>query len=147
MTVGWAETALDPLALDLSLESRDAAVKGFFLFCGDCGAGGAVSAATSVVSSSNGGKGRFNLREDFLDFNVLTGGGPSEMFERPLDDLVTLCCYGCQVVKMGVKIVGQVCSLGENAGFSMEWVRVGRGDNVVDYLGGGRQSERILSPR
>ena len=64
MAVGGAETALDPLALDFRLELRDAAVEGFFLFGGDGGVGGAGAAdnAAAVSFSSNGGKGRFNLR-------------------------------------------------------------------------------------
>ena len=68
------------------------------------------------------------------------------MVERPLDDLVTACLCGLKVIKMGVKISGQVRALGENAGLSVEWGRVGCGDDVVDKLGGGRRSERILSP-
>ena len=145
MAVGGAEPALDPLALDGRLELRDAAVEGFFLCGGDSAAGGAGAAA--VVLSSNGGKGRFKLREEFLDFVVLARGGPSDIFERPLDDLVTVCGCGCQVVKMGVKIVIQVRALGENAGFSLEWGRVGRGDDIVEELGGGRLSKLILPPR
>ena len=97
---------LDPLALDCRLELRDVAVKGFFLFGGDSGVGGAgAAAAAAVVSSSNGGKGGFNLREEFLDFSGLTGGGPSKIVEHLLDIIVTVCCCGFQVVKMGVKIV------------------------------------------
>ena len=139
---------MNPLALDCCLELRDAAVEGFFLFGSDGGTGGACAsaAAAAVVSSYNGGKGGFNLRKEFLDFDVLTGGGPSKMVERPLDDIVTVCRCGRQVVEMGVKIIGQVCALGENAGFSVEWGRVGRGDDIVDELGGGRRSERILYP-
>ena len=110
---------MDPLALDCRLELRDAAVEGFFLFGGDGGVGGSGAAAT-VVLYSNGGKGGFNLREEFIDFNVLAGGGPSDMVEHPLENLVTVCCCNRQVVEMGVKIVGQVRALGENAGFSME---------------------------
>ena len=151
VTVGGAEPSLDPLALDFRLELRDAAVEGLFLFGGDGGVGGsgaaAASASAAVVSSSNGGKGGFNLREEFLDFAVLSSGGPSDMVERPLDDLITMCRHGCQVVKMGVKIVGQVCALGKNVGFSVEWGRVGLGDDVVDELGGRRRYERIISPR
>ena len=98
---------VDNAALDCQLELRDAAVEGFFLFGGDSGVGGAgAAAAAAVISSSNGGKGGFNLRKEFLDFGVLTGGGPSKIFEHPLDDIVTVCCCGCQVVKIGVKIVG-----------------------------------------
>ena len=51
---------------------------------------------------------------------MLDCGGLIEMFERPLDNLVTVCGCGCQVFDMGVEIVGQVCALGENAGFSLE---------------------------
>ena len=69
------------------------------------------------------------------------------MVERSLDNLVTVCCCCCQVVKVGVKIVGQIRVLGENAGFSVEWGTVGFGDNIMDKLGGSRRSERILSPR
>ena len=127
------------------MELRDAAVEGFFLFVGDGGVGGAGAAAAAIVSSSNGGKGGFNLREEFLDFAVLVSGRPSRMVDRPLDDFVTVCCCGCQVDKMGVKIVGQIRALGDNAGFSVEWDRVGCGDNVVDELGGGRRSKRIIS--
>ena len=66
------------------------------------------------------------------------------MVERTLDDIVTLCGCVRQVVEMGVV---QVRALGGNMGFSVEWGRVGRGDNVVDKLGGGRHSKLILSPR
>ena len=112
------------------------------------GAGAANAAASAaVVSSSNGGKGGFNLREKFLYFAVLDSGGLSEMVERPLDNVVTVCHCGCQVFEMGAKIVGQVCALGENAGFSVEWGRVGRGDDVLDELGGHRHSKLILYPR
>ena len=45
---------------------------------------------------------------------VLTGGGPSELVGHPLEDLVSLRGGGCQVVKMGVEIVGQFCALREN---------------------------------
>ena len=85
MDVGGAEPALGPLALDCRLELRDAAVEGFLLFGGD---GGVVDAGASttaaIVPSSNGGKGGFNLREEFLDFAVLASGGPSNMVERTL---------------------------------------------------------------
>ena len=144
MAVGGAEPALDPLALDGCLELRDAAVKGFFLFGGDGVVGGAGAA---VVLSSNGWKGGFNLREEFLDFAALACGGQSEMVDCPLDDIVTVCGCDRQVVEIGIAIVGQVRALGENAGFSVEWGRVGRGDDVVGKLGGGGRSERILSPR
>ena len=103
--------------------------------------GAGAAAAAAVVPSYNGGKGGFNLCEEFLDFAVLASGGPSEMVERPLDDLVTVCCCGRQVVKMGVEIVVHICALGEKAGFSVEWGRVGHGEYVVDQLGGGRRSE------
>ena len=52
---------------------------------------------------------------------MLTGGGPSELVYFPLDDLVSVCDGGYQVVEMGVKIISQVCTLGENVGFSV-WV-------------------------
>ena len=150
MAVGGAEPALDPFALDSRLELRDAAVEGFFLFGGVGvvgGAGVAAASAAAVVLSSNGGKGGFNPREEFLDFAVLARGGLSEMVERTLDDIVTVCGCGRQVVEMGVKIVGQVRALVENVCFSVEWGRISRGDNVVDELGGGRSSKLILSPR
>ena len=81
------------------------------------GAGDAAVAAVAVVLSSNGGKGKFNLREKFLDFDVLTCGGPSNMVKCPLDNIITVCCCSRQVVEMGVKIICQVCALGENTGF------------------------------
>ena len=143
--VGGSEPALDPLALDFRLELRNAAVEGVFLFGSD---GGVVAAAAAAVFlSSNRGKGGFNIRREFLEFSVLASGGPSEMVERPLNNLVTVCRCGCQVVKMGVEIAGQIIALGENAGLSVDWGRVGFGDGVVDELGGGRRSERIFSPR
>ena len=148
MAVGGAETALVPLEIDGLLELRDAAVEGSFFFGGDGVVGGAgAAAAAAVVPSSNGGKGGFNFREEFLDFDVLARGGPSEMVERTLDDLVTVCGCSRQFFEMGVEIVGQVRALGENTGFSVDWVRVGRGDDVVDKLGGSRCYELILSPR
>ena len=52
--------------------------EGFFLFSGDVGVS-CAGATDAVVSFSNRGKGAFNLREEFLDFDVLTGGGPSKM--------------------------------------------------------------------
>ena len=113
---------------------------------GGIGASAAAATAADVVASSNGGKGGFNLREEFLDFAVLVISEPSEMVERPLDNLTTMCRCGCQVVEVGVKIVGQIHALGENTGFSIEWVRVDFGDDVVEQLGGGCHSERILSP-
>ena len=123
-------------------------VKSFFLFGGDGGISGTGAAASAaVVASSNGGKGGFNLSKEFLDFTVLGIVGLSEMAERPLEDLVTVCRCGCQFFKVGVKIVGQIRALGENAGFSVEWGRVGFGEDVVDQLGGGCRSERILYPR
>ena len=94
VSLGGAKTALDALALDGRLESRDAAVEGFFLFGGDGvvgGAGAAADATASVVPSSNGDKGGFNFREEFIDLSVLANGRPSKMVERPLDDLVTVC--------------------------------------------------------
>ena len=69
------------------------------------------------------------------------------MVERTLDDIVTVCCCGCQVVEVGVEIIGQIRALGENAGFSVDWGRVGFGDDVVNKLGGGYHSKRILYPR
>ena len=146
VSVGGVEPTLDPLALDFCFKLFDAAVESFFLFGGDGGVGVVGAAAAAVVASSNGGKGVFNLREDFLDFAMLVIGRPSDMVERPLGDIFTVCCCGCQVDKMGVKIVGQIRALGDNAGFSVEWDRVGCGDNVVDELGGGRRSKRIISP-
>ena len=65
---------------------------------------------------------------------MLTGEGPSELVERPLDDLVSVCGGGCQVVEIGVKIVGQVHALGENAGFSVERGRFSGRDDAVDEL-------------
>ena len=113
MSVGGAEPTLDPLALDCRFEFSDAAVKSFFLFGGDSFVGGTgAAAASAVVASSNGGKGGFNLCEDFLDFAVLVIGRPSEMVKRPLDDLVTVCHCGRQVVKVGIKIVVQIRALG-----------------------------------
>ena len=144
MAVGGAEPALDPHALYNHLELHNATVKYFSLFGSDGVVGGAGDAV--VVLSSNGGKGRFNLREEFLDFAVLARGGPRKMVKRPFDDLVTVCGCGRQVVEMGVNIVGQVSALGENAGFSVEWGRVGCRDDVVDELRGGRRSKLILSP-
>ena len=122
-----------------------------FLFGSVGGVGGAGAAdtavtAANVVLSPNVGKGGFNLCEEFLDFAVLDSGGPSEMVERPLDDLVTVCRCSRQVVEMGIEIFGQVCALGENAGFSVEWSRVGLGEDVVDELGGSCRSERIPYP-
>ena len=55
------------------------------------GGAGAAGAAAAVVPSSNGDKGGFNFREEFLDLSVLANGRPSKMVERPLDDLVTVC--------------------------------------------------------
>ena len=112
----------------------DEAAESLFLFGGDGGLGGAGAAASNeVVASSTGGKGGFNFREDFLDFSVLGIGGPSKMAERTLDDLVTMCRCGRQVVEVGVQIVGQVFALGENAGLSMEWGRVVFRDDVMDW--------------
>ena len=147
VSVGGVEPTLDPLALDFCFKLFDAAVESFFLFGGDGGVGVVGAAAAAVVASSNGGKGVFNLREDFLDFAVLVISRPSDMVERPLGDIFTVCCCGCQVVEVGVKIFGQILALGENAGFSVEWGRVGFGGDVVDQLGGGCRSERIPSPR
>ena len=42
---------------------------------------------------------------------------------------------------MGVESAVQVHALGENAGLSVEWGRVDRGDNVMEDLGDGRRSE------
>ena len=81
---------------------------------------GAAAAAATMVLSSNGGKGGFNLRKEFLDFTVLVIGGPSEMVDCTLDDLVTMCRCSCQVVKVGLEIVGKIRALRDNAGFSVE---------------------------
>ena len=75
------------------------------------GSAGAAAAAAAVASST-GGKGRFNFRKEFLDFAVLVIGGPREMVEHPLENLVTMCRCGCQVVKVGFEIVGKFCTLG-----------------------------------
>ena len=112
ITVGGEEPALDSLALDGRLELRDAAVEGLFLCGGDDVAGGAGAAAAAVVPYSNGGKGGFNLREEFLYFVVLDCVKPSKMVEHPLENIVTVCGCGRKVVEMGVKIVGQVRALG-----------------------------------
>ena len=58
---------------------------------------------------------------------MLVIGGTSKMVERPLDDLINVCRCSCQVVEVGVEIVGQIRALGENAGFSAEWGRVSFG--------------------
>ena len=68
------------------------------------------------------------------------------MVDCPLDDLVTMCRCSRQVVEVGVKIVRQICALGENLGFSVEWGRFILVDDVLDQLGGGCRSDRILSP-
>ena len=147
MAMGGAEPAVYPLALDGHLELRDAEVEGFFFFGVDGVVGGAGdTAAAVIVTSSSGGKGGFNLRKEFLEFAVLDRGGPSNMVERPLDNLVNVCGCGRQVVEMGVEISGQVRALEENAGFSVEWSKVGRGEDVVDGLGGCRHYKRIQSP-
>ena len=85
---------MDPLAIDCRLELCNAAVKGLFLFGSDSGVG-VDGDASGVVLSSNGGKGGFNLHKEFLDFAILAIGGPSEMGESPLEDLVTVCRCGC----------------------------------------------------
>ena len=69
------------------------------------------------------------------------------MVERPLDDIVTVCLCGFQVIEEGVEIVGQIRALVENAGFSVKWGRVGFGDNILDQLGGGCRYKRIISPQ
>ena len=125
----------------------DVAVNSFFLFGGGgCVGGAGAAAATAVVASSTGGEGGFNFREEFIDFAVLGVGGPRDMVERSLYDLVTMCCCVHQVVEVGVQIIRQIRALGENAGFSVEWGGVVFGDNVVYQLGGGYRSERILLP-
>ena len=108
--------------------------------------GGTGAATAAVVAYPNGGKRRFNICEEFLDFAVLGICGPSEMVECPLDDLGTVCRCGRQVVEVGVEIVRQIRALGENAGFSVEWGRVGFKDDVLDHLGCGCRSKLILSP-
>ena len=145
MTVGGAETTLYPIALDCRFYFFDATFESFFLFDGGGGVGGAGAATAAVVSSTRG-KGRFNFRKEFCDFAVLGICGPNKMVERPLENIITMCRCGLQVVEVGVKIVGQFCTLGENAGLSVEWGRVVFVDNVVDQLGGGCLSEQILSP-
>ena len=107
--------------------------------------GAGAAAAAALVASSKGGKGVFNIREKFLDFDVLEIGGPSELVERPLDDLVTVCLCSCQVFEIGVEIVGQVCTLGETRVSPWNGVGLVSGGDVVDELDGGRRSERILS--
>ena len=125
VSVGGAEATLYSLALDCRFEFFDAAVKILFLFGSDGGVGrSSVVAAAAVVASSNGGKGAFNFHEEFLDFSVLGIGGPSKMVEHPLDDIVTMCGCGCQVVEVGVEIVGKIRALGDNVGFSVEWGRI-----------------------
>ena len=68
---------------------------------------------------------------------MLTDGGTIELVECPLDDLISVCGNGCHVFKMDVKIVGQVCALGENTVFSVERGRVGGRNDAVDELCGG----------
>ena len=145
VAVGGAERALDPLAFDFCWELRNAAVKGFFVFGSDSIVGGTGAAAT-VVLSSNGGKGVFNIRKEFLEFAVLASGTPIKMAERPLDDLVTVCLCSCQVFEIGVEIVGQVCTLGETRVSPWNGVWLVSGGDVVDKLDSGRRSELILSP-
>ena len=113
MAMDGSEPALCPLLLDGCLQLSDAAVEGFFLCGRDGVAAGAVAgaAADAVAQSSSRGKGGFKLREEFIDLVLLTGVGSSELVERPLDDLVYMYGGGCQVVGMGVKIIGQVCAL------------------------------------
>ena len=135
-----------PLALDCRFWLFDAAVGSFFLFGGGSGVVGVGAATAAVPASSTGGKGGFNFREEFLDFAVMGICGPSKMVEHPLKDSVTRCCCGCQVVEVGIKIVGQICALGENAGFSVEWGRVVFMDDGVGHLVGGCRSKQILSP-
>ena len=69
------------------------------------------------------------------------------MVERPLENLVTVWRCGGQIVEVGIEIVGQIRALGENAGFSVKWGRVGNRDDAVDELGGGCRAKRILPPR
>ena len=135
-------------SLDGCFQLHDAAVEDFFLSGGNGVAAGAVAAAAAdaVALYSSRGKGGFNLREEFLDIVVLTGEGPSELVERPLEDLVPMCGGCCQVVEMGVEIVGQVRALGENAGFFVERGRVGDRDDVLYKLCGGCHAKRILPP-
>ena len=105
VSVGGAEPTLGPLALDYRFEFFNAAVESLFLFGGDSGVGSTGAAADAViVASSNGGKGGFNLYEELIDFSVVVIGRPRDMFEHPLDNLVTVCFCGYQVVKVDVKI-------------------------------------------
>ena len=76
----------------------------------------------------------------------MSGGGTSELVEPPLGDLVSVRGGGYQVVKMGVKMFGQVRALGENASFSVKQGRVGGGENDMDKLCGGCCAKKILFP-
>ena len=49
LSVGGAESELDPLAIECRLELCDAVVDSFFLFGGDGGVGGAGAAATAAA--------------------------------------------------------------------------------------------------
>ena len=75
---------------------------------------------------------------------MLDHGGPSKLVEHPLENIFLMCGCVFQVVEMGVKIVGQVRTLGENAGFYVVWGRVGCRDDAVDKLGGSCRAKRIL---
>ena len=92
------------------LELSDAAVM-VFLLCGGEVVVSTAAAANFFALYSSRGKGGFKLREEFIDLVLLTGVGSSELVERRLDDLVYMYGGGCQVVGMGVKIIGQVCAL------------------------------------
>ena len=152
MDVGGEEPTLDPLSFGGCLQSRDAAVQGFFL-CGrdgvtDDAVATAVAAAANdaVALSSSRGKGGFNLCEEFLDLVLLTGGGPGELVESPLENLVSMLGGGCQVVKMDVKIFGEVRALWESAGFSAEQGRAVSRVDAMNELGGGCRTKIILPP-
>ena len=79
----------------------------------------------------------------FFDIVVLGGGGLGDMAEALVDDVVALCGSGDQVVKVGVKIQGQVGTIREiREGVVVQRMDRDRvGVNDVKELGGGRCAE------
>ena len=108
--------------------------------------GAGAAAAAALVASSKGGKGVFNIREKFLDFDVLGIGGPSELVERPLDDLVTVCCCGCQVFEVGVEIFGKIRALGGEHGFLIGMGQVWLQGRCCGLVGRRLPLRKIFSP-
>ena len=145
VTVRQAESTWDPVELDRGFQLIDAALEYLFLG-GKKVIASAASATIVVVGSAGRREGGFQIAKELFQLGVLGGGCGGDLGEGALDDLVAVRRGGPEVVKVRVKVVGEVGAVGKTGKDSERLGRYVEFD-IVDGWGSGGCRERVLSSR